>query len=139
MPNPLTRFLVLLLLICSCLTSSHAADVSELPVTLQALIERSGRDNLIDLVQQGTANQGIVFQSGNDNSAYVTQAGNDNVSLVTQIGTNNEVQLLQVGTQNMASITQIGNDNLVQLNQLGSGNFSIQQIADGAAISITQY
>jgi minor curlin subunit len=36
-------------------------------------------------------------------------------------------------------VTQIGNDNLVQLNQLGSGNFSIQQIADGAAISITQY
>lgn len=75
MPSLLTRFLVLLILLCSCLTPSQAADVSELPITLQALIERSGRDNLIDLVQQGTANQAIVIQSGSDNSAYATQAG----------------------------------------------------------------
>lgn len=139
MPNTSIRFLVPLILLCSCMTSAQELNINELPVTLQALLERSGRDNLIELVQQGTANQGLLFQSGSDNKADVTQVGNDNDALITQIGSNNEVQLLQVGSQNTASVTQIGNDNLVQLNQLGSGNFSIQQIADGAAISITQY
>lgn len=139
MPNPSLRFGIPLLLLCSCTASAQELNVNELPVTLQALLERSGRDNLITLVQQGTLNQGLLFQSGSNNSAEVTQIGNENDALITQIGSNNEVQLLQVGSQNKASITQIGNDNLVQLNQLGSGNFSIQQIADGAAISITQY
>ena len=52
---------------------------------------------------------------------------------------NNEIELLQAGEKNTASIIQTGNDNRAQLNQLGSANFAIEQIADGAAITITQY
>ncbi|MCE9685730.1 curlin [Shewanella sp. AS16] len=111
----------------------------ELPVTLQTLLESSGRDNLIDLVQLGSFNHATLMQSGNDNSTSVLQTGSNNQADVAQYGGNNRVALHQAGIRNQAAITQIGNDNLVQLNQLGSASFSIEQIADGAEITITQY
>lgn len=115
------------------------SNAHELSLSLQALLERSGRDNLIELVQQGNANNGYVIQAGRDNDAYITQQGELNQVFVAQAGSDNEVKLLQSGGKNSASITQIGEANLVELNQTGSHSFSILQIADNAAISITQY
>lgn len=111
----------------------------ELPITLQTLLESNGRNNFINLVQTGALNQAYLVQSGHNNSTQVAQVGLNNQANIMQYGDNNEVELLQVGVDNQADITQVGNDNLVQLNQLGSANFSIEQIADGAAITITQY
>ncbi|MPY26169.1 curlin [Shewanella psychropiezotolerans] len=111
----------------------------EIPITLQTLLETNGRGNFINLVQTGVLNHAYLLQSGHDNSIELDQVGLDNQANITQYGDNNEVELLQVGVRNQADITQIGNDNLVQLDQLGSANFSIEQIADGAAITITQY
>lgn len=142
MPNIKHCILVALLLLSS---KTSLADESltlgsnELPITLQTLLESAGRDNLIDLMQQGDANQAFILQNGSDNAAYLTQLGDSNEVNIQQFGSENQVELLQVGERNSASITQIGQGNQVQLNQLGNASFSIQQIADGAAIAITQY
>ncbi len=113
--------------------------VSELPITLQVLLEQGGRDNAIGLIQLGYHNQAEMLQSGHDNTNATLQVGVENQASVHQYGSGNEVEILQVGWANQAEITQVGNGNLVQLNQLGSANFSIEQIADNAAITITQY
>lgn len=117
----------------------QADPISELPITLQVLLEQSGRDNAIGLVQLGYSNHADVLQSGHDNTNATVQFGVENQASVHQYGSGNEVQLLQVGWANQANITQVGDGNLVKLNQLGSANFSIEQIADNAAITITQY
>uniref|UniRef100_Q0HRH3 Curlin associated repeat protein n=1 Tax=Shewanella sp. (strain MR-7) TaxID=60481 RepID=Q0HRH3_SHESR len=122
-----------------CFVGMGQVNAQELSLNLQALLERSGRDNLITFIQQGNINIGGVLQAGNDNSAYLIQQGNNNNAIVIQVGIENEVQLQQAGNSNSALITQWGDANLVQLNQTGSNNFSITQIADNAAISITQY
>lgn len=111
----------------------------ELPVTLQTLLERSGRDNLIHLAQLGDMNQANLIQSGNENYAELLQVGLGNQADITQLGERNQIELDQIGNDNQAAIIQVGDNNLVQLNQLGSANFSIEQIADNASISITQY
>ena len=139
----LTKALSIIILLSSsfCAQSQEPQDSEdyELAITLQTLLETNGRGNFINLVQSGVLNQAYLLQSGHDNSIELDQVGLDNQANITQYGDNNEVELLQVGGHNQADITQIGNDNLVQLNQLGSANFSIEQIADGAAITITQY
>lgn len=112
---------------------------NELPITLQTLLESSGRENVVNLVQLGVLNHADLSQSGTGNGTNLVQIGNDNYAEVIQYGQDNEVELLQAGANNFADVTQIGNDNLVQINQLGSASFSIEQIADGAAITITQY
>ncbi len=112
---------------------------NELPITLQTLLESSGRDNLINLVQVGVLNQANLSQSGEGNITDIIQIGNSNQAEILQFGQDNEVELLQAGVDNQAYITQIGDENSVQINQLGSASFSIEQIADGAAITITQY
>lgn len=117
----------------------RANQVSELPITLQVLLEQGGRDNAIGLMQLGYSNHAEMLQSGHDNTNATLQFGAENQANVHQYGSGNEVQLLQVGWSNQADITQVGDGNLVQLNQLGSANFSIEQIADNAAITITQY
>lgn len=132
-------------LICLMLYSitSSADDIelatSELPITLQTLLESSGRSNVIGLVQAGVLNQATLSQTGASNMIDLIQVGNNNQAEVIQLGQDNEVELLQLGADNQAFITQIGDDNLVQINQLGSASFSIEQIADGAAMTITQY
>jgi minor curlin subunit len=141
-PKQLIHFLVTCLLLCSfALTAneSNQAHEIELPVTLQGLLESHGRDNLVNLFQHGNFNQATLNQTGIENNAYLTQLGIGNQASVIQIGSNNELELLQQGDNNRADVTQIGNDNLIQINQLGSANFSIEQIADNAAITITQY
>lgn len=112
---------------------------NELPITLQTLLESSGRENVINLVQLGSLNHANLSQSGAGNGTNLIQMGHGNHADIVQYGKDNEVELLQAGANNFADITQVGNDNLVQINQLGSANFSIEQIADGAAITITQY
>jgi minor curlin subunit len=112
---------------------------TELPITLQTLLESTGRENVINLVQLGVLNHANLSQSGAGNGANLIQMGSNNHADIIQYGQDNEVELLQAGADNRANITQIGNDNLVQINQLGSASFSIEQIADGAAITITQY
>ncbi|GIU03692.1 curlin [Shewanella sp. c952] len=124
-------------------TSALATELNnqstELPITLQTMLESTGRENIINLVQLGALNNTNLSQSGAGNTASLVQIGSSNHAEITQVGEDNEVELLQAGTENHANITQIGNDNLVQMNQLGSASFSIEQIADGAAITITQY
>ncbi|QYK03367.1 curlin [Shewanella sp. FJAT-53749] len=110
-----------------------------LPITLQTLLEGSGRENVINLFQLGTLNHANLSQSGAGNGTSLIQMGSSNHAEIIQYGEDNEVELLQAGINNFADITQVGNDNLVQINQLGSASFSIEQIADGAAITITQY
>lgn len=112
---------------------------STLPITLQTLLENSGRGHMVDVIQQGALNQLNIAQIGEQNWAYIMQVGEGNTADILQLGSNNEVELLQAGENNNASVIQVGDDNRVQLNQLGSANFSIEQIADGAAITITQY
>lgn len=134
--------LIMLIICCGMGVQADELDINndyELPVTLQTLLENSGRENLINLVQLGTLNQAKIMQMGSQNYAYLQQIGEGNQADVIQHGKNNQVELLQVGTENNASITQVGNDNLVNLNQLGHANFSIEQLADGAEITITQY
>lgn len=112
---------------------------NELPITLQTLLESSGRSNIINLVQAGVLNQATLSQMGEGNITELLQIGSNNQAEIIQLGQDNEVELLQSGANNQAFITQIGDDNLVQINQLGSASFSIEQIADGAAMTITQY
>lgn len=134
--------LIMLVICCGTNVKAGELDITnayELPVTLQTLLENSGRENLIDLAQLGTLNQANIMQMGSNNYAYLQQIGESNQADIVQYGTSNQVELLQIGIENNASITQVGNDNLVNLNQLGHANFSIEQLADGAEITITQY
>ncbi|MBB1269685.1 curlin [Shewanella sp. SR44-3] len=143
MPRQIICFLVTCLLLCSfTLTADESTittSVNELPITLQGLLESNGRDNVVNLFQQGSFNQASISQIGIANNAYLIQQGEDNQASVNQVGSNNELELLQQGNYNRADVTQIGNDNLIQINQLGRANFAIEQIADNAAITITQY
>ncbi|WP_443019908.1 curlin [Shewanella sp. OMA3-2] len=136
--------LCLALLLSSFAITANAQDIKsdqeiDVPITLQTLLENNGRSNMINIIQQGMLNQASILQAGELNQASILQLGESNLAYIAQYGVNNEVELLQAGENNNASITQTGNDNRVQLNQLGSANFSIEQIADGAAITITQY
>ncbi|GGI67043.1 curlin [Shewanella hanedai] len=137
---------VFLLFITLCFSTWVLADddldtssTYELPVTLQSLLESNGRENLVNLVQLGNLNTAHIIQLGSHNYTDLLQLGDNNEADVAQYGKNNQVELIQVGDDNQASITQVGNNNQVNLNQLGSANFSIEQIADGAEITITQY
>ena len=112
---------------------------ADLPITLQALLENNNRGDMINIIQLGMLNQASILQDGELNHASVLQLGDNNQAHIAQYGVNNEIELLQAGEQNNASIIQTGNDNQAQLSQLGSANFSIEQIGDGAAITITEY
>ena len=112
---------------------------ADLPITLQTLLENNNRGDMINIIQLGMLNQASILQDGELNHASVLQLGDNNQAHIAQYGVNNEIELLQAGEQNNASIIQTGNDNQAQLSQLGSASFSIEQIADGAAITITQY
>jgi minor curlin subunit len=142
-PRLIFVFLVTCLLLCSFTLTADESNKNpsaiELPITLQGLLESNGRDNLATLIQEGSFNQATLIQAGIENNAYLYQQGLGNEASVIQIGSNNELELLQQGDNNRADVTQIGNDNLIQINQLGSANFSIEQVADNAAITITQY
>lgn len=145
MQNSMAKTLYIALLFSSFVLTANAQDIKsdqfdlDLPITLQALLENNGRGNMINIIQQGMLNQASVLQTGELNQTSILQLGKGNQAYIAQFGVNNEVELLQAGEHNNASVTQTGNDNRVQLNQLGSANFSIEQIADGAAITITQY
>jgi minor curlin subunit len=142
-PRQLIHFLVTCLLLCSFALTADESTITtskiELPITLQGLLESHGRENLVNLFQHGSFNQAALNQAGIENTAYLTQLGISNQASVIQIGSNNELELLQQGDNNLANVTQIGNDNLIQINQSGSAHFAIEQIADNAAITITQY
>ncbi|MCW3171829.1 curlin [Shewanella subflava] len=141
-----TKTLCITLLLSSLALSAFAQEGKkdpfvdiDLPVTLQTLLENNNRGDMVNLIQLGMLNQASFLQDGEFNHASVLQLGDNNQAHIAQFGVNNEIELLQAGEKNTASIIQTGNDNRAQLNQLGSANFSIEQIADGAAITITQY
>jgi minor curlin subunit len=141
----MAKTLCIALLLPSFVLTAYAQEIKSeqldlnLSITLQALLENNDRGDMINIIQQGMLNQASVIQAGELNQASILQLGEGNQAYIAQYGVNNEVELLQAGENNNASVTQTGNDNRVQLNQLGSANFSIEQIADGAAITITQY
>lgn len=118
---------------------NHAPSSAEVSITLSSLVEASGRENLIDLLQHGSYNQAYLNQSGSNNNINLNQIGYNNESQIDQFGYNNSVDINQLGNSNTIEITQIGNENLVQLNQFGETSFSVEQIADNATIIITQY
>lgn len=111
----------------------------EVSITLSSLVESSGRDNLIDLLQYGSFNQANLSQTGQNNNISLDQVGYKNESDINQLGYNNTVDIVQFGNSNHIQVTQVGNENLVQLNQFGDTSFSVEQIADNAIIRITQY
>lgn len=111
---------------------------STLPVTLETLLESSGRANILVVLQQGDLNQLSAVQFG-DSGLQSTQHGDENNALVLQAGNHNSVLLDQQGNRNNANIEQYGEGSSIQLFQYGEANFSIQQLASSENITVTQY
>jgi minor curlin subunit len=130
-----SRFVLLVLL----LQSSSCWAEPELSVTLSALLERQNLANLAHIQQQGQHNQLNLQQQQDANMALIWQFGLNNQADLLQTGQGNALLLLQKGDDNHAIILQRGNHNFLQLEQQGSANFSIEQIGDGGAVSVTQY
>ncbi|WP_213997520.1 curlin subunit CsgB [Arsukibacterium sp.] len=119
------------------LTSGFAfADVS---VQLTSLIERHALANGVDITQLGDLNVADVTQGGDANYAVLLQQGVLNQIFLQQYGSGNQAQISQYGNNNVADILQQGESNLIQLEQWGNRSFSIEQIGNGAEISIIQY
>lgn len=112
---------------------------TELSPQLAALLERNNLANLAHLQQQGQHNQLSLQQQQDNNIALVWQFGLDNQADMTQSGQGNTLILQQRGDANLATILQRGNHNFLQLEQQGHSQFSIEQIGDGGAVSVTQY
>ena len=118
---------------------SVTLDAAELSPPLAALMERQSLANLAQIQQQGQQNQLNLQQQHDANIAYVWQFGFENQAELIQNGQGNVLILMQKEGNNLANIIQRGNDNLLQLEQQGRASFSIEQIGDGAAVSILQY
>lgn len=119
------------------LTSSFAfADVS---VQLSSLLERHALANGVDITQLGDLNVANVTQSGEANYAVLIQQGVLNQIFLQQYGSDNQAEISQYGNNNHADILQHGESNLIQLEQWGNRSFSVEQIGNGAEISIIQY
>ncbi|MBV2129915.1 curlin subunit CsgB [Rheinheimera sp. SM2107] len=112
------------------------ADVS---VQLSSLLERHALANGVDITQLGDLNAANVTQAGEANYAVLIQQGVLNQIFLQQYGTDNQAQINQYGNNNHADILQHGESNLIQLEQWGNRSFAIEQIGDGAEISIIQY
>lgn len=112
------------------------ADVS---VQLTSLLERHALANGVDITQLGDLNVADVTQGGDANYAVLLQQGVLNQILLQQYGRGNQTQIRQFGSNNSADILQHGDSNLIQLEQWGNRSFSIEQIGNGAEISIIQY
>ncbi len=119
-------------------SSSSWAD-PELSLSLAALLERQNLANLAQIQQQGQHNELSLQQQQDANMALIWQLGLNNQAHLQQTGQGNALLLLQKGDDNLATILQRGNHNFLQLEQQGSASFSIEQIGDGAAVSVTQY
>ncbi|WP_371316293.1 curlin [Shewanella sp. NIFS-20-20] len=142
MPHVKYGIVMVLLLLAAKANAEPSAQLMEqagISLTLQAVLENSGRDNAIRLIQSGELNQATMVQLGVSNESDILQSGNNNQANSTQVGSGNLIKISQRGDDNLANISQIGQNNLVQLNQSNGTSFAIQQIGDGAAISITQY
>ncbi|MGI2258833.1 curlin repeat-containing protein [Shewanella sp. GXUN23E] len=117
---------------------SPVAYSEPVPVTLQLLLESHGRANLLSALQLGDHNQLEVLQVGN-NDAVTIQSGSANLANVQQLGTANQLVLEQQGNNNAASVSQYGEESSIQIFQYGEANFSIQQLASGEHVTVTQY
>lgn len=124
-------------LLATLVTSGSAfADVS---LQLTSLLERHALANGVDITQLGDLNVADVTQGGDTNYAVLIQQGVLNQILLQQYGSGNQAQIRQFGNNNSADILQQGESNLIQLEQWGNRGFSIEQIGNGAEISIIQY
>ncbi|WP_083981788.1 curlin subunit CsgB [Arsukibacterium ikkense] len=112
------------------------ADVS---VQLSSLLERHALANGVDITQLGDLNVANVTQNGEANYAVLIQQGVLNHIFLQQYGSGNQASIRQFGNNNSADILQQGESNLIQLEQWGNRSFSIEQIGNGAEISIIQY
>lgn len=112
------------------------ADVS---LQLTSLLERHALANGVDITQLGDLNVADVTQGGNGNYAVLLQQGVLNQIFLQQYGNGNQAQIRQFGNNNSADILQQGESNLIQLEQWGNRSFAIEQIGNGAEISIIQY
>lgn len=130
-----SRLILLVLLLQS---GSGWAD-PELSVTLSAMLERQHLANLAHIQQQGQHNQLNLQQQQDANLALIWQFGLNNQAKLLQSGQGNALLLLQKGQNNLATILQRGDDNFMQLEQRGGADFSIEQIGDSGAVSVTQY
>jgi minor curlin subunit len=124
------------LLLMQCNFSLHAAELSP---SLAAMLERQNLANLAQIQQRGQHNQLSLQQQHDENIALVWQFGIDNQADVLQSGLGNALILQQKGDENLATIIQRGHHNFLQLEQQGRASFSIEQIGDGGAVSVTQY
>ena len=112
------------------------ADVS---VQLTSLLERHALANGVDITQLGDLNVADVTQGGDANYAVLLQQGVLNQIFLQQYGSGNQANIRQFGNNNSAEILQQGESNLIQLEQWGNRSFAIEQIGNGAEISIIQY
>ncbi|HAW94287.1 MAG: curlin subunit CsgB [Rheinheimera sp.] len=113
--------------------------VADVSVQLTSLIERHALANGVDITQLGDLNVADVTQGGDANYAVLLQQGVLNQIFLQQYGSGNQAQIRQFGNNNSADILQQGESNLIQLEQWGNRSFSIEQIGNGAEISIIQY
>ena len=130
------NFKTLSLFVMLVTSGSAFADVS---VQLTSLLERHALANGVDITQLGDLNVADVTQGGDANYAVLLQQGVLNQIYLQQYGSGNEALVRQFGNKNRADILQQGESNLIQLEQWGNRSFSIEQIGNGAEISIIQY
>ncbi len=95
-----------------------------------------GNYNQIKVLQTGDSNnffvrQGTDLVSGNENLAELTQIGSTNDGSITQEGNNNNVYATQIGNGNFMDAQQIGNANLITATFIGDGN------GDNSGLSMT--
>ena len=117
------------------------ADLLESPLSmsLSTVPTTANSFSQISLSQNGIYNNASITQASNaSNSISVLQNGVGNEATITQFGEGNVVNLSQYGVNNLADILQDGNANVVNLTQFGEQTFSIHQVGDGMAVSITQ-
>lgn len=118
---------------------SFSLRAAELSPALAALLERQQMANIAQIQQRGQHNSLSLQQQHDENIALVWQFGSDNQAELLQSGQGNALLLEQKGEANLATIIQRGDRNFLQLEQRGRANFSIEQIGDGGAVSVTQY
>ncbi|SNY41301.1 minor curlin subunit [Arsukibacterium tuosuense] len=126
-------------LVCFFGLASGGCAFADVSVQLTSLLERHALANGVDITQLGDLNVADVTQGGDANYAVLLQQGVLNQIYLQQYGSGNEAQISQFGNNNVADILQQGESNLIQLEQWGNRSFAIEQIGNGAEISIIQY
>lgn len=130
----------LMVLLASCVVQCAAANTfADNSPQLSALIERQALSSFAVSPRPLQHQPRAEPDSFANNQAQIWQLGHDNQVDVVQLGQGNELMILQRGDDNLATIVQRGDNNFLQLEQRGQSTFSIEQIGNNGAVSVTQY